>query len=250
MKKDRICGIVSGGFVVLPGCGRATWLLFAFGMAGAVTAGPLVSKKQSTAQATIAAPAPATAPEPARKSEEPTAPKPPAPPFTTNWTEAAGVQLGAPIYSTDTADIILQVARSVMFQKTNLYKGKRIVTAQAVKKNDSAFSDGIYLLSPGPERFLASNRQLGRTVNLGRLPVGEIIFAIRTPQGNTFQTGDPARNPDHLPHAKVKAFKLSGAVELWFEDLPGGESDFDYNDAALWLTGGVTTKSGANQHEE
>jgi len=244
MKKGCICRNVFSGYFHLPRCRKAIWILAVLGpvlCAGVVAAEPVVIKRKSPAQPTVAAPAPASAPEPARKSEEPTPPKPPQPALATNWTERADEQLGTPIYSTGTANIILQVARSVSLQRTNVYKGRRIVTTQQIKKNDSSFTDGIYLLSPGPERFLASNRQIGRTLNLGILPAGEIIFGIRTPEGNTFQTGDPNRNPDHVAHAKVKSFKISGAVELWFEDLPAGESDFDYNDAAIWLRGGVTT---------
>lgn len=248
MKKGCVCGNIFGGYLRLPGCGGAIWLVPVLGLvlcSSAVAAEPVVTKKRSPAQATVAAPTP----ESARKSEEPTAPKPTPPALATNWTERVDEQLGTPIYSTGTANIILQVARNMTVQKASLYKGRRIVTTQQIKKNDSSFTDGIYLLSPGPERFLASNRQIGRTLNLGVLPAGEIIFGIKTPEGNTFQTGDPNRNPDHLAHAKVKFFRISGAVELWFEDLPGQESDFDYNDAVIWLRGGVTTRTDAQAHQ-
>jgi len=88
---------------------------------------------------------------------------------------------------------------------------------------------------------LASNRQHDRTVNLGKLPAGEIIFAIRTPEGNFFKTGDGSRNGDRKPHAIVKTF-ISGAIQVWFEDQAGGglpASDRDCNDAVFELTGGV-----------
>jgi hypothetical protein len=82
---------------------------------------------------------------------------------------------------------------------------------------------------------------LGRILNLGKFPPGEIVFAIQTPDGNTFKTGPATRNANNLPHVNVRTY-LSGAIELWFEDQYGPRgptSDSDFNDLVVQLSGGV-----------
>jgi hypothetical protein len=119
-------------------------------------------------------------------------------------------------------------------------------TLELPNPNITAFNDAIYILSPGPARFVASNRQHGRQVNLGKLPPGEIVFAISTPQRNVFRTGDGSSSPDGLPHAAIKTFR-SGPIEVWFEDLAGPartQSDRDFNDAVFKLSGGVSDNNG------
>ncbi len=57
-------------------------------------------------------------------------------------------------------------------------------------------------------------------------------YAITRP-GRTFTT-DPSDNPDGVDH--VITYLLSGATTgfvLFFEDLPAGKSDFDFNDIAV-----------------
>ncbi len=98
----------------------------------------------------------------------------------------------------------------------------------------------IYLVSPGPERFIGHNIPGGGSMNLGKLPEGEIIFAIKTYDGFTFQNGGADRNPDLAVHAFTRTFAL-GPVEVWFEDsaLNSGRCDHDMDDVAIQLTGGV-----------
>lgn len=108
--------------------------------------------------------------------------------------------------------------------------------------NVAASTDEICIVTPGPARSLTSNRQYARVINLGKLPPGEIVFAIRTPDGNFFKTGEASRNPDGRPHAIVKSFR-SGVIQVWFEDQAGPKSamsDLDCNDAAFELSGGVS----------
>lgn len=154
-------------------------------------------------------------------------------------------QLGGKLYSTGTSDIILRVVQNVSVQQAPKANNRHALYGQAYRVNEAGFADGIFLLSPGPERFIASNRQLGRAVNLGTLPAGEIILDIKTPVNYTFQTGGAERNPDNLVHAIVKTF-TTGAIEVWFEDLPGPGSDFDYNDVVVQLSGGITTQPVSN----
>jgi hypothetical protein len=99
---------------------------------------------------------------------------------------------------------------------------------------------GIYLVSPGPERFIGNNIPGSVIVNLGKLPEGEIIFAIKTIDGYTFLNGGADRNLDKTVHAFTRTFAL-GAVQVWFEDSAanGDRRDNDMDDVAIQLTGGV-----------
>jgi hypothetical protein len=153
--------------------------------------------------------------------------------------------IGGRVYSTGTDDIILTILTPSGWGETRtvVVGGKTLVMPNP---NISAFNDAIYILSPGQARFVASNCQHGRQVNLGKLPPGEIVFAISTPQRNVFRTGDGSRNPDALPHASIKTFR-SGPIEVWFEDLSGlarTQSDRDFNDAVFQLSGGVSDNNG------
>jgi hypothetical protein len=151
--------------------------------------------------------------------------------------------LGGSVFSTGSEDILLKVLTPSGLPYpdeavTTVISGQRV---RLPNPNVSAYTDDICIVSPGPARMLASNRQYDRTINLGKLPAGEVIFAIRTPDGNFFKTGDGSRNGDRLPHAMVKTF-VSGAIQLWFEDQAGSRlpgSDRDFNDAVFELSGGV-----------
>jgi hypothetical protein len=151
--------------------------------------------------------------------------------------------LGGSVFSTGSEDILLKVLTPSGLPYpdeavTTVISGQRV---RLPNPNVSAYTDDICIVSPGPARVLASNRQYDRTINLGKLPAGEVIFAIRTPDGNFFKTGDGSRNGDRLPHAMVKTF-VSGAIQLWFEDQAGSRSpgsDRDCNDAVFELSGGV-----------
>ncbi|GEM_PF-1152785 len=96
----------------------------------------------------------------------------------------------------------------------------------------------LHLYSTSSQRFIATNRQIGTTVNLGGFPVGvELIFGILA-GGNTFLMGPGSRNPDRLTHAKVN-FLSPGAALVGFEDLWGG-GDGDYDDNIFLFTGGIS----------
>jgi hypothetical protein len=229
----RACGLA----------GRCVFLiLLAFGLGSqlaSVEAGPLKSAKTPGTPEPAAKPATTPQANVTPQAEVQTAPTKVEEPPEKRVIEEGVTQPGTRLYSTGAGSVIVQVARPLTVQQLQVVKGKPVVQRRMVKKNDSAFTDGIYLLSPGPERLIASNRQIGQVVNLGLLPKGEIIFGIKTPEDYTFQTGEAARNPDDKVHALVKVFR-SGKIEVWFEDLPAGQSDFDYNDVVIDLSGGVT----------
>jgi hypothetical protein len=150
--------------------------------------------------------------------------------------------LGGRVFSTGTENVVLKVLTpsGLPYPEeaiTTVIGGQRV---RLPNPNVSAYIDNICIVSPGPARVLASNRQYDRTINLGKLPPGEIIFAVKTPSG-FFKTGEGSRNADGQAHAIVKTFS-SGVIQMWFEDQSGSRlpaSDRDYNDAVFELSGGV-----------
>ncbi|MEC4984226.1 MAG: PKD domain-containing protein [Oscillatoria sp. PMC 1068.18] len=96
---------------------------------------------------------------------------------------------------------------------------------------------GLY--SPVLINPIASNRGVGKVVNLGKFAPGqELIFGISA-GGHTFFTGPGKRNPDGLPHAVVDLIG-PGGVKVGFEDLFGG-GDLDYDDNNFMFRGGIAT---------
>jgi hypothetical protein len=95
---------------------------------------------------------------------------------------------------------------------------------------NAGFTMDLNLISPGPQRFLATNRDAGSIVKLGSFPAGvELIFGIfvRDTQ-KTYVMGSGSGNPDGLPHAEVTCFPGKRS-NIGFEDQLGG-GDQDYND--------------------
>lgn len=87
----------------------------------------------------------------------------------------------------------------------------------------------LHLMSPGPQRFIAVNSEVGKIVKLGSFTAGtELVFGvfIRDTQ-KTFMMGSGSVNPDGLPHAEVTCFSGKRA-NIGFEDQSGGgDNDFD-----------------------
>src|ERR1041385_6753991 len=95
---------------------------------------------------------------------------------------------------------------------------------------DAGFTIELYLMSPGPQRLIATNRDAGTIVKLGTVPAAvELIFGVfvRDTQ-RTHVMGQGSQNPDGLPHAEVTCFG-GGRSNIGFEDQLGG-GDRDYND--------------------
>jgi len=149
---------------------------------------------------------------------------------------------GKKVYSSGTADVIVQVLNSATVHP---------VPREHPKPDLSPFNNGLYLLSPGPERFIASNKDVGKVINLGKLPPGELVFAIRVSDCNCyFRTGEATQNPDGLVHADVRTFGSESPIEIWFEDALGpkgtGRSDRDVNDLVVSVSGGLDSGDMAN----
>jgi hypothetical protein len=203
---------------------------------------------------------------------------PPAPPKSPNQTagpfaqQQGGTQTGTQAAATPVAGDITRPSTAPASPQTQLLPGKTNNVTFTDRLGGSVFSSGtedirvsillngshdprygvlwtqattvipcdIYLVSPGPERFIGHNKPGGGTMNLGKLPEGEIIFAIKTYDGYTFLNGGADRNSDKVVHAFTRTFP-SGQVEIWFEDSAanGDRRDNDMDDVAIRLSGGV-----------
>jgi hypothetical protein len=141
-------------------------------------------------------------------------------------------QMGGTVFSSGTEDVLLTI---LPHSSGPHPPGEKLWTDARTTVNSS-----IYLVSPGPERFIGNNVPGGVSMNLGKLPAGEIIFAIKTFDGFTFQNGGADRNFDNVIHAFTRTFP-AGQVEVWFEDsaVNGGRRDNDMDDVAIRLSGGV-----------
>lgn len=107
---------------------------------------------------------------------------------------------------------------------------------------EAGITSELSIYSPR-QQFIATNREVGKVVNLGNFEAGlELIFGIFT-QGkksqdrNTFLMGSGARNPDGLAHSAVK-FLSPGVAIVGFEDILGG-GDLDYDDNTFRFTGAI-----------
>lgn len=104
---------------------------------------------------------------------------------------------------------------------------------------EAGFTSELHLFSPGPDRFIATNRDVGAVIPLGSFPLGEeLLFGIFVRNtGHTFFMGPGARNPDGIPHALV-SFLGPGVANVGFEDLFGG-GDRDFDDNVFQFRGGI-----------
>jgi hypothetical protein len=95
---------------------------------------------------------------------------------------------------------------------------------------NAGFTIELSLVSPIPQRFIATNRDTGTIVKLGSFPAGvELIFGVFVRETQkSFLMGPGSVNPDGLPHAEVICFGPKRA-NIGFEDQVGG-GDQDYND--------------------
>src|SRR5438067_1984574 len=152
----------------------------------AILAGP-ATQTHKAAQVTLGAPTARTQPptQPAKAAtQQPVSGSGTAPATvaTAGLVDTGVSVLGASIFSTGTENIILKILTPAELP----YPSERITTivnglrVSLPNPNVSAYVDEIAIVVPGPARALATNKQYDRTINLGRLPAGEIIFAIRT----------------------------------------------------------------------
>jgi len=110
--------------------------------------------------------------------------------------------------------------------------------------NSAAFSNDLYLVQPGSDRFIFNNHgsAVGSTVNLGGFAIGtELLFRLHVNNtGYDYFTGDASLNPDQHFHARVQENWLPSTTLVSFEDLFNGP--FNYNDLSFSFTNTVTTK--------
>jgi len=117
------------------------------------------------------------------------------------------------IYSTGAEDVVIKILDPMRARRP-------IIIQRLPPMPASPFISGIYLFSPGPGRLLGGSLEIGKVVNLGKLPPGQLVFGVKTGDGYTLFANDPAKNPDRLDHGITRTFK-SGIREIWFEDAPG-----------------------------
>ena len=113
----------------------------------------------------------------------------------------------------------------------------------------AGYTSQLWLFSPDPDIYIATNNNIGYTVNLGSFSAGtELVFGIYvTNTGYTFSMGPGSRNPDGLMHATVD-FIAPGVANVGFEDLYGG-GDMDYNDNIFQFRGSIAPDPGSNVPE-
>lgn len=105
--------------------------------------------------------------------------------------------------------------------------------------SDAGYNSDLYLYTDdgiaGNDIWIFNNfaSVVGSTVNLGDFILGsELIFRLHVNNTNTdFFTGLASRNPDNVAHARAQANWMPNVTLVSFEDLRGG--DFDYNDLSF-----------------
>lgn len=118
-----------------------------------------------------------------------------------------------------------------------LYSTGQPVSVEVLGASASITSD-LWLLEPAPARFLATNRENGKIVELGTYPFGaELVFGIRTGT-NEFRMGPQERNSDDHTHARVDV-AADGSADVGFEDVAYPSGDFDYDDCVFRFRGGI-----------
>ncbi|MBC8003731.1 MAG: hypothetical protein H7X97_14190 [Opitutaceae bacterium] len=164
-------------------------------------------------------------------------------------------RIGAQVFSTGTEDVIL-----------TMLAGR------------TGYPMPLYVKAAGqPEKLIATPRNFdpvgGAVFNLGKLPKGELVFHVRSPEGD-FYTGSGERNPDKRMHASLVKVApgetllvkdprpganqsvapsyginvVPGEIAVGFEDRLAGrrgsedptQYEWDYDDTNFKLTGGVT----------
>lgn len=116
-----------------------------------------------------------------------------------------------------------------------LYSTGEVIEIEVLSAT-AALTSELFLLEPEEVR-IATNREVGKMVDLGPYEPGlELVFGIRV-LGREYRMGPGERNPDGIPHAGVE-FLEDGCVIVGFEDLFGG-GDRDYDDNRFRFCGGI-----------
>ena len=100
---------------------------------------------------------------------------------------------------------------------------------------EAEFDNVFGMDSPRPQDiFSCKSQPAGVPVDVGIFGAGELIFRIRTPQGNTWLTGPASRNVDNSQHAQITPISDT-VIRIGWEDFwEGGDQDF--NDCVVDVT--------------
>ena len=103
----------------------------------------------------------------------------------------------------------------------------------------------LYAEINGSSIFVFNSNKKGKTVNLGRFPIGTVVnFKLKvTTTGYIYYTGKKSNNPDGVTHSMITGFGNSWV--FGFEDQYGG-GDVDYNDC-LFEVNGVNLVEGTTE---
>jgi hypothetical protein len=82
--------------------------------------------------------------------------------------------------------------------------------------------------------FSCRSQEAGVPVDAGIFGAGELIFRIKTPDGNTWLTGPASRNADNIQHAQLEPISDT-VIRIHWEDQYGG-GDQDFNDCNVEVT--------------
>ncbi|HQQ62554.1 MAG TPA: thrombospondin type 3 repeat-containing protein [Pseudomonadales bacterium] len=136
----------------------------------------------------------------------------------------------------DVCDVNQGGVESVMVPGQKIYATGGDVIVKVMPAS-AGYTSELYLSSPLPGRFIATNRDAGTIVNLGKFATGqELVFSIyvRDTQ-KTYYTGPADRNTDNQLHAAANLPDF-GPATVGFEDLEGG-GDQDFNDNTFRFLG-------------
>ncbi|MGA2284857.1 MAG: dockerin type I domain-containing protein [Dehalococcoidia bacterium] len=82
--------------------------------------------------------------------------------------------------------------------------------------------------------FTCKTQPAGVPIDLGVFDAGELVFRLKTPEGNTWYTGPASRNADNFQHAQLEVMSDT-VVRIHWEDYYGG-GDQDFNDCNVEVT--------------
>ena len=97
---------------------------------------------------------------------------------------------------------------------------------------EAEFDDVFGMDSPvSQDIFSCKSQPAGVPVDLGIFDAGELVFRLKTPQGNTWLTGPASRNVDNFQHARLTSLSDT-VIRIEWEDFWGGV-DQDFNDCIV-----------------
>jgi hypothetical protein len=117
--------------------------------------------------------------------------------------------------------------------------GRIVVNASQVQVSlhwyEAEFDNVFGMDSPVPQDILSCKSQPADVlVDIGTFDAGELIFRLKTPEGNTWLTGPASRNADNFQHAQLEPISDT-VIRIHWEDQYGG-GDQDFNDCNVEVT--------------